>query len=136
DVAVRHFALEHLGTLDAREVIAGFLQQVNHADQQLRRKALDLLSASEKGQEALAEALRQEANVDRAWVLARALGQRVASFTAGWRKDVFQRIGPLLEAGDHRADPLLYLLRQADAKELRDRLEERALALRKKKAYD
>src|SRR5262249_39909253 len=35
-----------------------------------------------------------------------------------------------------RSDALLYLLRACGAAELRDRLEERALALRKKKQYD
>src|SRR5262249_688990 len=41
-----------------------------------------------------------------------------------------------LEEGDRRADPLLTLLREADARSLRDQLEERALAWRKKKKYD
>src|SRR5262249_35054517 len=40
-----------------------------------------------------------------------------------------------LEAGDRRADPLLFLLRETDARALRDRLEEKGLALRKKKNY-
>jgi hypothetical protein len=40
-----------------------------------------------------------------------------------------------LEAGDRRADALLFLLREADAKGLRDRLEDRALTHRKKNKY-
>ena len=40
-----------------------------------------------------------------------------------------------LDAGDRRADALLFVLREADNRALRDRLEERALAARKKKQY-
>jgi len=48
---------------------------------------------------------------------------------------VFARACEALEAGDRRTDAFLFLLRAADAAETRDRLENRALALRKKKDY-
>jgi hypothetical protein len=48
---------------------------------------------------------------------------------------VFAQACSSLEAGDRRADPLLYLLREAGPAELRERLEQRALSWRKKKAY-
>ena len=48
---------------------------------------------------------------------------------------LFKQACAYLEAQDRRADALLFLLREADARNLRDRLEERALAQRKKKNY-
>jgi hypothetical protein len=51
------------------------------------------------------------------------------------RDRIFAKVCSYLEGGDRRADPLLFWLREAGFKELRDRLEERAVALRKKKQY-
>ena len=51
------------------------------------------------------------------------------------RTRLFNQACKYLEAEDRRADPLFFVLREADAKDLRDRLAERALALRKKKQY-
>ncbi len=53
-----------------------------------------------------------------------------------WREKVFAQACEYLEANDRRADALLFLLREADAVELRDRLEQRAIHWRKKKAYE
>ena len=136
DVAVRHFALEHVAAAAPAETLPGVLAQLDHPDASLRQKALALLAQTEAGQKALARTLVEEKNVDRAWALARALSERVASFPASWRKEVFERVSRFLEAGDQHAEPLLFLLRLAEAKELRERLEEKAAALRKKKTYD
>jgi hypothetical protein len=46
-----------------------------------------------------------------------------------------ERAEKYVEAGDRRADALLFLLRETDAEGLRDHLHERALSLRKKKDY-
>src|SRR5439155_3323678 len=48
---------------------------------------------------------------------------------------LFKQACTYLEAQDRRADALLFLLREADSRGLRDRLEEQALAHRKKKNY-
>ena len=53
-----------------------------------------------------------------------------------WREQVFAQTFANLEANDRRADALLFLLREADAAELRDCLEQRAIHWRKKKAYE
>jgi hypothetical protein len=52
------------------------------------------------------------------------------------RTKLFAKACAHLEADDRRADAFLFLLREIDAKDLRDRLAERALTLRKKKGYD
>ena len=56
-------------------------------------------------------------------------------YAAALRTRIFDQASEYLEENDRRADPLLALLREADARGLRDRLEERAVALRKKKKY-
>ncbi len=56
-------------------------------------------------------------------------------YPPAWRDEVFEKTCEYLEAADRRADPLLFLLRESDAADLRDRLEQRALIHRKKKDY-
>lgn len=135
DVAVRRLAIEKIGGHDSAEVAAALLRQLNHPDQTLRSEALACLARLEQGRKALIEALLKAASVDEAWTLARAQTGLVRTYSPAQRKQLLTRACAYLEAGDRRADPLLFLLREADARELRDRLEERALALRKKKDY-
>jgi hypothetical protein len=68
-------------------------------------------------------------------VLARTLAPVVRE--QGWDalRPVRARAQKYVEAGDRRADALLFLLRETDPEKLRDELHERALALRKKKDY-
>src|SRR5262249_11930976 len=89
-----------------------------------------------QGREALTAALLEADNPERAWQLARAQAPFTKGYPAAWRDKVYARAGKHLEAGDRLGDPLLFLLREADPADLRDRLEATALALRKKKAYD
>src|SRR5438034_1333822 len=70
-----------------------------------------------------------------AWPLAKAQASFVKGYPADWRDTVFAQVCAHLEAVDRRAEPLLFLLREADPTELRDRLEKRALTLRKKEDY-
>lgn len=135
DVAIRHAAMEQVGDRDTPEVADALLVQLYHPDRALREGALARLARLGQGRAALTKALLEEESADRAWTLARAQAPFVKEYPPAWRKEVFGRACPYLEAGDRRADPLLFLLREGDAAELRDRLEERALALRKKKAY-
>jgi hypothetical protein len=67
--------------------------------------------------------------------MARAQAPFAKDYPAAWRDEVFEKTCEFLEAADRRADPLLFLLRESDAADLRDRLEQRALLHRKKKAY-
>lgn len=135
DVAVRKLALEKIGDRDTAEVAAALLEQLTHPDRELRDAALGRLSRSEHGREALTAALLEASNADRAWALARAQFPFAKNYPESWRKEVFDHAARLVESGDRKADALLSLLREADAAELRDRLEQRAVALRKKKDY-
>jgi HEAT repeat protein len=136
DVAVRRMALDKVGDRDKTEVATALMQQLNHPDRELRARALACLAKLEHGRAALAEALQEADSPDRAWQLARAQAPFVRDYSAALKEAVFTRACAYQEAGDRRADALLLLLREADAAGLRDRLEQRAQALRKKKAYD
>jgi HEAT repeat protein len=136
DVAGRRLALEKFGDRDTEDVAAALLRQLRHPDRGLRDAALARLGPLAAGRTALAEALLAAESPDAAWTLARTQEPFVASYDAKLRERLFDQASDYLGAGDRRADPLLHLLRVADAPGLRDRLEERALALRKKKQYD
>jgi HEAT repeat protein len=135
DVAVRRFAIEKLGGFDTTEVAAGLVSQLRHPDRGLRDLALDVIAKLEHGRAALADELLGADSPDQAWALARAQATLAKSYKAALRTRLFNQACKYLEADDRRADALLFLLREGDAKDLRDRLEERALALRKKKQY-
>jgi hypothetical protein len=93
------------------------------------------LAQTQHGREALATALLTAQSADEAWTFARAQGPFVRDYPAGLRAKLFSQACTYLEAGDRRADALLFLLRDADSAALREQLEARASALRKKKAY-
>jgi HEAT repeat protein len=135
DVAVRRLAVEKVGGRDSAEVALALLEQLDHADRGLRDLALSRLARLEQGRKALTRALLEAESPDRAWTLARAQAPFVKEYPAKWRDTLFTQSGKYLESADRRADALLFLLREADAAELRERLEARALALRKKKDY-
>lgn len=135
DAAVRRFALEKLAGHDSPEVADGLLRQLRHPDQSLREEARARLAQMESGREALAAALLHAESPEEAWTLARAQAPLVRSYPAELRTKLFAQACTHLEAGDRRADALLFLLREADPAALRDQLEARALSLRKKKAY-
>jgi hypothetical protein len=135
DVAARRFGMDKLAGRDLPEVAAALLRQLDHPDRGLRDEALKQLAGRQHGRELLAQALLEAANPDDAWNLARGQAALVAAYGSGLRSRLFKRACEYLEAGDRRAEPLLFLLREGDAHGLRDDLEERALALRKKKHY-
>lgn len=136
DVAVRQLAVDKIGDRDRVEVAEALLQQLQHPDRSLREAALSRLGRLKQGQKALTTALLEADSPDRAWMLARAQAAMVGNNPPEWREKVFAQACIYLEAGDRRADALLFLLREADAAELRQRLEERAVHWRKKKAYE
>jgi HEAT repeat protein len=135
DVAVRHLALEKIGDRDSDEVAEVLIEQLRHPDPSLRQAALARLSKTKHGREALAAALLGAENADRAWALAKAQAPFVKEFGDDWNDTVFAQAGKFLESADRRADALLFVLREANPVHLRDGLEQRAVALRKKKAY-
>jgi HEAT repeat protein len=135
DVAVRRFALDKLAGKDTPEVADGLLRQLRHPDPSLREEARARLVQSERGREVLAQALVDAQSPEEAWTLARAQVPFVQKYPARLRSRLFSQACTYLEAGDRRADALLFLLREADAVAVREQLEARAFALRKKKAH-
>jgi HEAT repeat protein len=135
DVAVRRVALEKIGERDTAAVAAALLRQLDHPDRELRGEALASLTRLGHGRAALTQALVNAAGPEQAWELARAQAPFVKDYPPAWREPLFAKTCAALEAGDRRADAYHFLLREADAADVRDRLEQRALALRKKKDY-
>jgi HEAT repeat protein len=136
DVAARRLALEKIGDRDTAEVAAALMDQLAHPDRGLRDAARARLARLDHGRKALAAAVLRAATADEMWPLARSVAPFVGSFPAKLRDDLFKHACKYLEADDHRADPLLFLLREADAAGLRDRLHEQGVAKRKKKDYE
>jgi hypothetical protein len=136
DVAARRFAIVKLADIDTPDVAKALLQQLGHPDRALREEALARLAETKRGRESLALALLKAPSPDQAWTLARGQAPFADQHQPALRTKLFSQAGRYLEAGDRRADALLFLLREIDAKALRDQLEERGLALRKKKDYE
>lgn len=136
DVAVRKLAIEKIGDHDTTAVADALLKQLSHPDRSLRDEAVNRLAKLDQGRKSLAEAVLKADTADTAWNLARAQTALVRDYSPALKKQLLAKACSYLDDGDRRADALLHLLREADAHELRDRLEERALALRKKKNYD
>jgi hypothetical protein len=135
DAAIRRFGIEKLAGRDKPEVADALLRQLHYPDPGLRREALARLTGMKHGREALVKAVLVAPSGDEAWSLARAQASLARDYTPAVRGRLFSQMGAYLEAEDRRAEALLFLLREADARALRDQLEERALALRKKKDY-
>lgn len=136
DIAARRLALDKVGAVDAPEVAAALMEQLHHPDRSLRETARGKLALLENGRKALAAAVSTAATADDAWNLARSVAPFAAGFPPKLRDDLFAQAGKYLEANDHRADALLFLLREADAPTYRDRIHEIAVAKRKKKDYE
>src|SRR5439155_159281 len=135
DPAARRFAMAGLAGVDTPQVADSFLRQLQHPDAGLRAEAVEHLGEMKRGREALARALLDAPGLEDAWHLARAQAPFVRDYSPALRERLFARASALLESDDRRADAYLFLLREVDARAVRDRLAERALALRKKKAF-
>jgi HEAT repeat protein len=135
DPGTRRFAMEKIGAKDKADVANALVRQLDHPDRGLRELAISYLAKMDHGRDALVRALRQAANPDQAWALARVQAPHVRDYPSALLTGLFKQACAYLEGQDRRADALLFLLREADPRNLRDRLEERALAHRKKKNY-
>jgi hypothetical protein len=136
DKMVRLVAVEKLGDQNTAEVADALLEQMSHPDRALRDAALARLVKLDRGRQALLGALLDAEAPDRAWSLAKAQAPFINDYPASWRDKVFAAASEHLEGEDRRADALFFLLREDDAADLRDRLEEQAQTHRKKKAYE
>ncbi len=135
DAATRRFGIDQLAGRDTPELARALLRQLSHPDRNLREQAQLRLGQTKHGREALASALLAAESPEETWALAGAQAPLISRYSPSWRKRLFTRACACLEANDPRAEALLSLLRAADARALRDQLEERALSLRTKKAY-
>jgi hypothetical protein len=135
-VGVRRLGLDKVAEFDQPEVAAALLKQLNHPDRGLREAAVARLGRLDSGRKAMAQALLEADSPDHAWILARAQEAFVATYESAVRKRLLDRACTYLEKNDRRADAILSVLRAANFNTLRDALEARALALRKKKKYE
>ena len=136
DIAARRLAMDKVGDRDTADVAEGLMAQLSHPDRGLRDAARAKLANLEHGRKALADALVAAPTAEEMWPLARSVAPFVGTFPAKLRGELLDTACEHLEAGDHRVDPLLFLLREADATGLRDKVFERAVAKRKKKDYE
>jgi hypothetical protein len=116
-------------------VARALLPQLRHPDHKLRDEALAALRGSATGREALFEVLLDAGSTDETWFLARALGESARELPADRRKRLFEQVCSYQDAEDRRAEALWFLLRAADPEGVKEQIEERALALRKKRDY-
>lgn len=135
DQAARRLALEKVGGTDSPAVIEGLMSQLSHPDQQLREAARAKLAATVGGREALADAVLSAETADTLWPLVRTVAPFAEGFDKGKKTELLDTAATFIDADDHRTEPLLFLLRAADAAGLRDALFDRAVARRKKKQY-
>src|SRR5262249_45742469 len=136
DLAPRRFALGKVGDRDTAEVANKLIEQVRHQDRKYRDEVLSKLAGLSKGRKALAKPLREAETPEEAWNLSRVVAPFAKGDPKTWGEELFATTAKYLESGDKRADPLLFVLRQAGASELRDRLEAKAAAIRKKGEFE
>jgi hypothetical protein len=136
DLAARRFALNKVGDKDTAEVAAKLVEQLEHPDRKYRGDVLAKLAGLSKGRKALARPLKEAETPEAAWDLARAVAPFAKGDPKTWGDELFAVTGKHLEAGDKRVDPLLFVLREAGATELRDRLEAKAAGFKKKEDFE
>jgi HEAT repeat protein len=136
DVAARKLALEKVGDRDTPEVADAILSQMDHHDRNIGDLARKKLSKLTHGRDRLGKALLDAADADEAWQLARSVAPFAGEFPPKSQEAIFAAAAKYTVAADHRADALLFLLKEIDAGGLRDRLFDHAVNLRKKKDYE
>jgi HEAT repeat protein len=136
DLAARRLAMEKVGDRDTADVAAALMEQLSHPDRGVRDAARTRLAKLDHGRKALAKAVIAATTTEEMWSLARSVAPFVGTFPTEVREQLFKQAFTFIEADDHRYDPLLFLLREADAAGLRDRIHDQGVARRKKKDYE
>ena len=136
DMAARKLAVQKLGEENNAAVAEGLMAQMTHHDRSLKDAARAMLIRTDAGRKALVNALVETSNQDEAWALARTAATASAEFSAKLKSELLVKVGEHIEKGSHLADPILFLLKEADAGMLRDGLFDKAVELRKKKKYE
>lgn len=135
DVATRRFAVDRLRGVESSEVARAMLPQLDHADRGLREDVQQALAGYSEGRAALLERLLGASSPDEAWSLARMLAPRFGELSTAQSKRVFEEASKYQDMEDRRAAAFWFFLRELEPRGTRDRLEEKAEALRKKKKY-
>jgi HEAT repeat protein len=135
DVATRRFAVAKLRDVPSAEAAQALLAPLRHPDKGLREDALEALRGSPAGRQALLDVLLEAPTVEEAWFLARAQAVSARDLPKAEHARLFAQACAYQDKEDRRAEPLWFLLREVDSGWTRDQIEERALALRKKKDY-
>jgi hypothetical protein len=135
DPAVRQFAIEKLGKIESHEVAKALLRQLDFSEPLIRENALAQLAQTKHGREQLVESLLHAPSADEAWSMARIQASFAHDYSRATRSAILHRACRYIECDDRRADALVFLLREADAKLLKAELERRAANLQKKKAF-
>jgi HEAT repeats len=136
DLAARRFALNKVGDKDTTDVAKKLVEQIKNPDRKYRGDVLAKLAGLSKGRKALAKPLREAETPEEAWDLARVVAPFAKGDPKTWGDELFAVTAKHLEAADKRADPLLFVLREAGAAELRDRLEAKAAGYKKKGDFE
>ena len=136
DLAARRFALGKIGDKDTPDVAEKLLEQLQHPDRKYRDEVLAKLAGLATGRKALARPLKDAETPEEAWALARVVAPFAKGDPKTWGDELFTAVGKYLEAADKRVDPLLFVLREAGGVELRDRLESKAAAFKKKEDFE
>lgn len=136
DLAIRRFALGKLGDRDTPEIVKELLEQTAHTDRKYRDEVFAKLASSAGGRKALAKPLKEADTPDEAWTLARAVAPYSRGEAKLWGDELFNTLCKYLEAQDRRADAMIFVLKEAGAVELRDRLEAKAAGLKKKEDFE
>jgi hypothetical protein len=136
DLAARRFALNKVGDRDTAEVANKLIEQIRHPDRKFRGEVLAKLAAMAKGRKALAKPLKDAETLEEAWDLARVVAPIAKGDAKTWGDELFPTLSKHLEANDKRIDPFLFALREAGGTELRDRLEAKGAALKKKEEFE
>ncbi|GIW82679.1 MAG: hypothetical protein KatS3mg105_4486 [Gemmatales bacterium] len=136
DPAARRFAIDKLSQVDSAEVAQALVKQLGRHDRSLRQETIAHLADLKYGQEALVASLLEADHADLAWGIARAQMSIAPRLSPSLLEKIRTEACNRLEAGDRRGEALIALLREADARSLRDFLEEKARAYRKQKKYE
>lgn len=136
DIAARRQAIEKLSDVDSISVARAMVPLLNHSHRGLQQDALQALQNSNKGRQALIEALLDAENADDAWFIARAVKPRANEITPSQRESILKSAYQYQDDHDPRAKAFWFLLREQDDDQTNSDIEAKGKELRKKKKYE
>lgn len=136
DGAARRLGVEKVGHMDSPEVAQGLMAQYHHSERAVRDTAREALQQTGHGRKTILTALMKADGADDTWQFARTAAGFKDEIPTALRDDLVTKACQYLEAHDHRADALLFLLHEISREALQEALLDRAVAYRKKKKYE